>query len=122
MFGSADSGRLSCWAIGRDASISLVQVTIETDAAGAARLSEAAGQLPGAEFGTRQVLAQVGDPDTWMFVAQLAPVVATAFSAMVLTLIRQRKIRYIKVNDIEFREITAHQVSEIMKALDTSRP
>jgi hypothetical protein len=108
--------------IGRGGSISHVQViTIETDAAGAARLSEAAGQLPDAEFDTRQVQAQVGDPDTWMFVVQLAPVVMTAFSATILTLIRQRKIKYIKVNNVEFRDITAQQVSEIMKALDTSR-
>ncbi len=94
-------------------------ITIETDTAGAARLREAAGQLPGAAFDTRQVQAQVGDPDTWMFVAQLAPTVVTALSATILALIRQRKIGYIKVNDIEFRDITAEQVSEVMKALDT---
>jgi hypothetical protein len=97
-------------------------ITIETDTAGAASLREAAGQLPGAEFDTRQVQAQVGDPDTWMFVAQLAPAVVTALSATILALIRQRKIKYIKVNDIEFRDITAQQVSEVMKAFDTSRP
>jgi hypothetical protein len=43
------------------------------------------------------VQAQVGDPDTWMFVAQMAPTVVTAFSATILTLIRQRKVKYIKV-------------------------
>ncbi|HKT04632.1 MAG TPA: hypothetical protein VJT31_34380 [Rugosimonospora sp.] len=97
-------------------------ITIETDTAGAVSLREAAGQLPGAAFDARQIQAQVGDPDTWMFVAQLAPAVMTAFSATILALIRQRKIKYIKVNDIEFRDITAQQVSEIMKALDASRP
>lgn len=48
-------------------------VTIETDAAGAASLAGAAEELPGAVFDTRELKAQVGDPDTWMFVAQLVP-------------------------------------------------
>jgi hypothetical protein len=96
-------------------------ITIETDAAGAASLMEAAGELPGAVADTRQVQAQVGDPDTWMFLAQVAPTVVTAFSAIILTLLRQRKIKYIKINEMEFRDITAEQVSEVMKALDASR-
>jgi hypothetical protein len=97
-------------------------ITIETDGAGAASLSEAAGRLPGAAFDTRQVQAQVGDPDTWMFVAQVAPTVVTAFATTVLALIRQRKIKYIKVGGVEFRDITAKQVAEVMKALETSQP
>lgn len=96
----------------------MLTLTIETDSEGAASLSHAAGQVSDATFDTRQLQAQVGDPDTWMFVAQLVPVAITAISATILTLIRQRKIKYIKVNDVEFRDITAAQVSEIMKTLD----
>jgi len=97
-------------------------MTIETDAAGAADLRKAAENVPGSTFDTRQVQAQVGDPDTWMFVAQLAPVAMTAISAAVLALIRQRKIKYIKIGDLEFRDITAAQVAEVMKALGASKP
>jgi hypothetical protein len=95
-------------------------ITIETDGAGAASLSAAAQRIPGAEFDTRQVQAQVGDPDTWMFVAQVAPTVVTALAATVLGLIKQRKIKYIKVGGVEFRDITAKQLSEVMKVLETS--
>ena len=96
-------------------------ITIETDAAGADRLTEAAGQLPGATYDARQVQAQVGDPDTWMFVAQLAPTVLATFSATVLTLLRQRKIKYIKVGGAEFRDVTPQQLTEVMKILEAPR-
>jgi hypothetical protein len=95
-------------------------VAIETDAVGAASLAEAVRGHPGIEFDTREVLAQVGDPDTWMFVAQMAPAAVSSLSAALIALIRQRKIKYVKVGDLEFRDITAGQFSAVLAALDGS--
>jgi hypothetical protein len=92
-------------------------VAIETDAAGAAALAETASTLPETAYDTREVQAQVGDPDTWMFVAQLAPTLVTALSATVLALVKQRKIKYIKVDDVEFRDVTTEQVAQVMAVL-----
>ena len=92
-------------------------VTIETDAAGAASLEDAVRDQPDVEFDIQEVQAQVGDPDTWMFVAQVAPAVLATLSAPVLALIGQRKIKYIKVGDCEFRDITPAQLREVQAAL-----
>ena len=93
-------------------------VAIETDAAGAADLAGAAKNMPDAAFDSRQVQAQVGDPDTWMFVAELGPTALTALSAVVLTLVRQRKVKYLKIGDIEFRDVTPDQVDQVMETMD----
>lgn len=93
-------------------------VTIETDAAGATALAEASGRVSDAVFDTRQVQAQVGDPDTWMYVAHLVSALGPALGAVVEALLRQRKIKYIKVGDREFRDITAAQLTEVIKLLE----
>lgn len=96
-------------------------VTVETDAQGAASLAAAAQDKAGIEFGTRELQAQVGDPDTWMFVAQMADFAVGALSTAVLALIKQRKIKYIKVGDQEFRDITPGQLKAVQSALSSSR-
>ncbi|MFF7127198.1 hypothetical protein [Streptomyces sp. NPDC008240] len=95
-------------------------MTIETGEAGAAALAEASGRVPEAVFDTRQIQAQVGDPDTWMYVAQLAGTLGVALGAVLETLIRQRKIKYIKIGDREFRDITPEQLNEVLKALEVT--
>jgi hypothetical protein len=97
----------------------MLVVAIETDAAGAASLAEAASTLPVTEFDTREVEAQVGDPDTWMFVAQMAPTVVTALSATVIGLVKQRKIKYLKIGDVEIRDATPDQVARVLSAVDS---
>ena len=93
-------------------------VAIETDAAGAASLEEAVRAHPDIEFDVQEVQAQVGDPDTWMFVAQVAPAALAWLSAPVLALIGQRKIKYIKVGDRELRDITPAQLRAVLAALE----
>lgn len=95
-------------------------VTIETDASGAASLEDAFREEQHVEFDIQQVQAQVGDPDTWMFVAQVAPAVLATLSAPVLALINQRKIKYIEVDGREFRDITPAQLREVLAALGGS--
>jgi hypothetical protein len=95
-------------------------VAIETDAAGAAKLEQAVREQLDVEFDIQEVQAQVGDPDTWMFVAQVAPAALATLSAPVLALIGQRKIKYIKVGDREFRDITPAQLREVQAALGAS--
>ncbi|WP_067834573.1 hypothetical protein [Nocardia lijiangensis] len=95
-------------------------VSIETDATGAATLEAAVRQQPEVVFDTREVQAQVGDPDTWMFVAQMVPLALAALRETVGTLIAQRKIKYIKIGDLEFRDITPEQLQEVLRALGES--
>ncbi|WP_058041275.1 hypothetical protein [Streptomyces roseifaciens] len=81
--------------------------------------------MPEAVSGTRQIQAQVGDPDTWMYVAHVAqladtlgPAPGAALGAVLETLIRQRKIKYIRIGDREFRDITPAQLDEVIEALE----
>jgi hypothetical protein len=100
----------------------MLVVAIETDGAGAADLAEAASTQPSVEFDTREVEAQVGDPDTWMFVAQMAPTAITALSATVIGLVRQRKIKYLKIGDVEIRDATPEQVAQVLSTVDNRGP
>jgi hypothetical protein len=100
-------------------------ITIETDAAGAASLEGAVREEPDVEFKINQVQAQVGDPDTWMFIAQVAPTALATLSAPLLALINQRKIGYINVDGREFRDVTVAQLKEanaVLGGSDSGQP
>jgi hypothetical protein len=55
-----------------------------------------------------------------MFVAHMAPAALASLSAPILALIGQRKIKYIKIGEIEFRDITVEQLREVRAALEGS--
>ena len=94
---------------------------IQTDEAGAADLKAAAAGAPDVEFQARKVHAQVGDPDTWMFVIKMAPPALSALGAAIMLLIRQRKIKVIKIGKKEFRDITIKEFERAMAALKARR-
>ncbi len=97
-------------------------LVIETDELGAAELQSVAEGTPNVEFQARKVEAQVGDPDTWMVVAQVASDAVPFLGAALLLLIRQRKIPYLKLGDLEFRNISVEEFEQVMDRLEPERP
>jgi hypothetical protein len=93
-------------------------LVIQTDETGAADLKAAAEGVADLQFQTRKVHAQVGDPDTWMFVTKIAVPAISALSATILLLIRQRKIKYIKIGDDEYRDISVEQFQRLMDIMN----
>lgn len=93
-------------------------LVIQTDEAGASSLKDAAKNVNDIQFETSRIHAQVGDPDTWMFVAQLAAPAISALGTAIILLIKQRKIKYIKIGKLEFHDITVEQLQRIMEMVD----
>jgi hypothetical protein len=59
---------------------------IQTDEAGAANLKAVAAGAADVEFQARKLHAQVGDRDTWMFVAKVAGPALSAMGAAIMLL------------------------------------
>ena len=66
---------------------------------------------------SHQVLSQGGNPDTWMFVTETSGTLLTALSVVITLLIRQRKIKMIKLGDKEFHNISVEDFERIMKTV-----
>jgi hypothetical protein len=92
------------------------QLVITTDSDGVNAVEAVARSEDGAEFAKRRIQAQAGDPDTWVMVGQTAHSAWPAVSAALLLLIRQRKIKRIKLGDEEYENITPEQFERILEA------
>jgi hypothetical protein len=90
-------------------------LVIQADEASATELERVAKQHDHIRFQSLKIQAQVGDPDTWMFVAELTKSALPYLSAAILLLIRQRKIRHIKIGNDEFHNITPEQFEHVMR-------
>jgi hypothetical protein len=97
-------------------------LVIETNAEGATELEGAAKKEGLIRFQKNLIRAQVGDPDTWTFVAELTKSALPILSAAILLLIRQRKIEKIKIGKHEFHGITADQFERVLQALQGGGP
>jgi len=92
------------------------RLVITTDEMGANAIEDVARSEEGLQFTSRRVQAQVGDPSTWVMVGQISGLGWPALSAALLLLIRQRKIKRIKIGNDEFENITPEQFERIMSS------
>jgi hypothetical protein len=73
-----------------------------------------APHVAGERLQTKHLQAQAGDPNTWMLVAEVLKVTLPALIPVIVARFGGRKIKKIKVGDVEAEDVTAAEFEKLL--------
>lgn len=83
------------------------------------KIKDAVATHAGDRLRAKKVQAQVGDPNMWTLIAEVSKVALPALIPALVTLLGHRKLKKVKVGDVECEDVT---LAEFARILEANRP
>ena len=91
------------------------QLVIQGDQEAIAKIEEAINAPPDSDVLVSPVKQQFGDPNLWTLAGTIITAALTRLGPVLLELIKQKRIGYIKYGDIEIKDVTVDDFQTFME-------
>jgi hypothetical protein len=97
------------------------ELVIQGDREAIQDIEQALSDTAGNTVMVTQVQQQFGDPNLWMLAGKIVITTLTVAGPIILELIKQRRIGYIKWGDLELRDVTVEAAQQVLEAAAEER-
>lgn len=97
------------------------ELVIEGDQEAIQAVEAALRETGGGSVVTAQVQKQTGDPNLWMLAGKIIITSLAVVGPILLEMIKQRRIGYLKWGDLELRDVTVETARPVLEAVTAGK-